>query len=370
MTYFYKIAIFILLLSPCCFATHITGGEIRASYVSGQTYKISVLLYFDIVNGAAAVNAQNDIQACMGDGNVITISRASSYALSDSSGIGVGLYEANYTYPSSGTFQISVSESTRTNALNFPEATSSPFFIWTVLNTQMSNVTPVLPNLNFKAAVRQVFSLDLKATVSDADSISARIQKLSKPSPGTCGVRSLEQSFTFPNDVTKNGTFKINRADKKLVWTAPEQVGRYLYAMVVDEWRDGIKISETYREGTIFVTDKAGPSVEIPPYVYAQEAGDEVITSIPKLDTPEASIAVEAFPIPTADFITVKAYSKNRSVIRLQVIDLQGRVLQEIKSSAPEIAIQRQFDLSNYAKGIYLIRAVNDNESVTQKILR
>ena len=369
MKYIYTITILFFLSISFCFATHLKGGEIRASYISGQTYKISVLLYMDIVNGSGAVEAQNTISTCMGDGNVITIPRISSTQVIGSAGVVAALYEANYTYPSSGTYQISVSENNRNNSLNFPNAISSNLFLWTVLNTQLPNSTPILPYLNFNAGVKQVFSIDLKSTGTDSDSTSFRLQKLSKPSPGTCGVRSIDQTYIYPNDVTKTGTFKINQAEKKLVWTAPEQVGNYLYAMVVDEWRDGTKISETYREGLITVTDQPGSIVNIPPYDYAENSGG-LITSTPKLDSPEVTIAVEAYPVPTEDFVTVKAYSKKPAIIKLQLIDLQGRILSEVKSKTLGIVIQEQFDLRRYSKGIYIIRAQNDTESVSQKILR
>lgn len=49
---------------------------------------------------------------------------------------------------------------------------------------------------------------------------------------------------------------------------------------------------------------------------------------------------------------------------------MQGRVLDEIKSQTPQASIEEQFDLRKYPKGIYIIRAENDIESVSQKILR
>ena len=368
MKYIYNFCIFILLLSPACFATHIKGGEIRADHISGQTYKISVMLYLNTESGEAA-NSQNAVEVCTGDGSVITVSRTSYNNLANNSGIAVALFETNYTYPSSGSFQISTSLNNRTNVVNYAYGEQSPVFLWTVLNTEIINSTPVLPYLSFSAGVKQVFSLDLKPTNTDTDSVSIRLQKLSKPSPGTCGVRMIDQTYIYPNDVNKTGTFKINQTEKKLVWTAPEQVGSYLYAMVVDEWRDGIKISETYREGMIDVTDKSGPTVEIPAYDYAENPGG-LITTTPSPDSPEISIVVEAYPVPTEDYVTVKAYSKKQSIIKLQLIDMHGRILNEIKSSAPAGTIQEQFDLSNYPKGIYIIRAENDLDAVSQKILR
>lgn len=259
MNYFYKICILFLLVSSSCFATHIKGGEIRADHISGQTYKISVLLYIDLSSSAS--DAQTDVSVCMGDQNVITAKRVAILQLPEK-GVTVNTFEANYTYPSQGRFQISASINDRNSAINFPKGNESPLFLWTVISTELVNSTPVMPYLTFSAGVKQVFSIDLKPANTDGDSISVRLQKLSKGSPGTCKVRMIDSTYIYPNDVTTTGTFKINQAEKKLTWIAPEQVGSYLYAMVVYEWRDGINISESYREGTIDVSDKPGSTMK------------------------------------------------------------------------------------------------------------
>jgi hypothetical protein len=357
----------ILFLGPICQGTHLKGGEIRAEHINGQTYKITVRLYLDSQAGAAA-SAQNSVPVCFGDGNTSELQRASSTPLPDNSRILATDYVGNYTYSASGTFQISSTVDNRSaGMLNLDNSGSSFVFLWTVISTQLANSTPSLPYLAFNAGTRQLFSTDLKPTAPDADSISVRLQKLSKPSPGTCGVRMIEHSYKYPNEISNSGTFKILSAEKKLVWKAPEIAGSYLFAMVVDEWRDGLIISQTYREGTIEVTDRPGPTVDIPPYESVENGGP--ITYTPGT-SPEISMSVEAFPVPTQDFLTVKAYSKKSSLIKLQLIDLSGRVIREISSSTPVINMQEEFDMRNLPKGIYLIRADNDIESVSKKVVR
>jgi hypothetical protein len=357
----------LILLSAHAQASHLRGGEILASHVSGQTYQIKVRLYLDMQNGQSAVEALNSVTVCMGDGGIKELSRTSLTALSNN--VSLGEYQAIYTYPSSGIYQISVALETRTGQiLNLPQAEMTSQFLWTVIDTQLSNATPVLPPLEFVAGVRQVFSVDLKPTVADNDSITAKVVRLSKPSPGSCGVRMVDHSYLFPNEISASGTFKVDAAQKKLIWTAPEVVGNYLFAIVVAEWRNGARISETYREGVVTVIDRPGETVEIPPYESSEYSG--VITSTPVVTSPEVSMAIQAYPVPTERFVTVKAYSKQRAIIRLQLIDMKGRVLTEIVSKAPEIAVQEVFDMRNLAQGMYLIRASNAKDSVTQKVLR
>ncbi|MCE7066001.1 T9SS type A sorting domain-containing protein [Dyadobacter sp. CY326] len=363
----YKIFLLIFLASPLAFGTHIKGGEIMATHVSGQNYKIKVRLYFDLVTGEPAANAQQNVSVCFGDGNTKEFSRTETKTLPGN--ILLADYDGSYTYPSSGTFQISVSLNARTsNILNLPNADKTDAFFWTVINTQLANSTPVLPYLLFDAGVRQVFSVDLKPTVADADSISVKLPRLSRASPGTCGVRMVDNTYLYPNEISSTGTFKVVPKLNKLVWQAPEVLGSYVFAMVVTEYRDGIIISESYREGVINVTDKPGPTVEIPPYESAAYGG--LITSTPNVDSPEVSMAIEAYPVPTETFVTVKAYSKKRSIVTLQLIDIKGRVIREIKTAGPVISVQEEFDMRNLSKGIYIIKAANDKDAVSQKILR
>jgi hypothetical protein len=367
MTSVYRIFLFIVLLSPFCHATHFKGGEILASHISGQTYQIKVRVFMDLVNGASATNATQSVLVCFGDGNTKIVPKTS--ATNTGKGILIAEFEDRYTYASSGIFQISTSIDNRgSGILNLQNSLESPAFLWTVINTQLANSTPVLPNLIFEAGVRQVFAVDLKPVIADQDSVTVRVHRLAKASPGTCGVRMIEHNFIFPNEVSSTGTFKIDPNSKQLIWKAPEVLGNYIFAMVVDEWRDGVKISESYREGIISVIDKPGPTVEVPPYESAETGGP--IASVPNTSSSEVSMAIEAYPVPTRDFVTVKAFSKQRAIIKLQLIDLSGRIIREIASGSPEILVQEKFDMQNLSSGVYLIRASNSIDSVTQKVIR
>jgi hypothetical protein len=362
----YKIFLLIFLSSPLAFASHIRGGEIIASHVSGQTYKVKVRLYFDLATGQDAANAQVGVPVCFGDGVRKNVTRTETKKLPGN--ILLSDYETTYTYPSSGTFQISVALTSRTfGILNLPNSDQTDAFFWTVINTQLGNSTPELSYLVFEAGVKQVFSVDLKPTTVDPDSISIKLPKLSRASPGTCGVRMLDNTYMYPNEISSSGTFKVIPTLNKLVWQAPEVLGNYVFAMVVTEWRDGIVISESYREGVINVIDKPGPTVEIPPYESAENGG--VITSIPRVESAEISMAIEAYPVPAENFITVKAYSKKRSNITLQLIDIKGRIVREIKTASPVVSLQEEFDLRNLSRGLYVIKAANDLDAVTQKVV-
>ena len=366
----YKVLFLVLISASISSATHLLGGEIRATNLSGLTYRISAQIYFDAVGGSTAADAQKSIEICFGDGSTAIANRTSLTALSgESKGISVGVYEVTHTYPSSGLFQVSSALTNRSFGIINYNDDSAPMFLWTVVNTQFSNSTPVLPIPVTTAGAKQVLKIDLKPTISDSDSISAHLQKLSSPSPGTCGVRMLDEKYIFPNDVVKKGTFSLDQVDKKLIWNAPEALGKYIYAVVIDEWRDGIKISETYREGIITVIEKDGPTVESPAYVPATTSG--IIAGNPDGDYSELTLAIDAYPVPTQDYLTVKVESKYATTLKIQLLSLEGRIVREINTTYQTVEWKDQLDLRQLTNGLYIIKATDENgKFATKKVVR
>jgi hypothetical protein len=366
-----KIFLLLVFVVPSSFATHLLGGEIRAERISNQSlkFKISVHLYLDLLNGTQAAEAATSVPVCFGQGDVIEAPRVSLTNIGNN--IGIGVYETTYTYPASGTFQIGALVSNRSALyLNSPNSELQSMFLWTVVNTTLPDfATPVLPYPVMQAGAKQVFTVDLKPA-QNTDSTSVHLQSASKGSPGTCGVRSIDYDYFFPNDLTKSGIFKVDNVNKKLIWNAPEKAGKYLYAFVVDQWRDGIIISQSYHEATIFVTDRNGETVEIPPYEPVTTAdGGGLLTANPA-SSPELSISLSAYPVPTESYLSFKVNSQTRSAINVQIVNLQGQVVRELNSSQAEVLFQDQFDMRLLPKGIYLIRAKNDRDSVVQKVVR
>lgn len=361
----YKIFILFLVTSGATYATHLLGGEIRATHVAGQTFKIAVHLYFE--SGNTASNNTLEVPVCFGDGGTANLPRV-SFTSSPDGKYSIGIFEKNYTYPSSGTFQVAATISNRSGGfLNLPNSELQPLFLWTVISTQLANTTPTFGYPKLQAGTKQTFIIDLKPSITDNDSVSIHLQNVAKPSPGTCGVRSLDYSYFYPNDLTKSGTFKVDNQSKKLIWNAPTRAGKYIYAFVADEWRDGIIISQSYHEGTVVVSDLPGDTVEVPAY----EPAGELVTSVPGgTVSSEISISMDAYPVPTTDYLTFRVYSKTRSLMNVQLVNLQGQVVREINSASAGILFENQFDVRLLHNGVYLLRAKNDRESVVLKVIR
>jgi hypothetical protein len=367
MNRIYQFIIIFVLTSSAAFATHLLGGEIRASQTSVQNYKVAVHLYFNTAEGQSAADAQTAVTVCFGDGRTADLQRVS---LTRSTGEDylVGVFEGSHTYSASGSYQISASVANRSTFLNLPNGNLTTLFLWTVVNTQFPNTTPILSHPPLYAGVKQVFSINLNPSTPDNDSISLALKVVSRPSPGTCGVRMEEASYFYPNDLTRTGTLKIDPSKKTLTWNAPERAGNYLYGFVVREWRDGVVISESYHESTIIVSDRSGETVQVPEY---EPAGTLVTAVKPGTTTSsEISLRIEAYPIPTENYLTFKVYAKKRSLISVQLLNLQGQVVRETTSSEASVLYQDEFDLSRLNKGVYILRAATETHSVTQKVIR
>ena len=76
------------------------------------------------------------------------------------------------------------------------------------------------------------------------------------------------------------------------------------------------------------------------------------------------NLNVQVFPNPSNKFITIE--SKNEIISELELFDLQGRMLQNIKLNNISI----QLDISNYQTGTYLLKIVSAEGSKTLKIIK
>jgi hypothetical protein len=75
-----------------------------------------------------------------------------------------------------------------------------------------------------------------------------------------------------------------------------------------------------------------------------------------------SSNGIHIYPNPTSGLVYVSATAGSL----VQLTDMQGRILQEQQIGEAEWV----FDLSNYAKGMYLIKLVQDGSSLTEQIIK
>ncbi len=364
-----------LLVIACCLAcaahaTHLLGGEILAKNTTGLTYEISGVLYLDLVNGQSAANAQTDIVLCLGDGIQLLVKRVSSEKLEGSPNVSRNVYRVVHTYAAAGKYILTAKLDNLANGILNLQAPSQelPMVLQTTLNTAMANTTAQAPNPKFVSGLRQVFTLALPNTDPDGDSLSYRLAKILSQ-PQDCQP-TIPGNNVFPNEVAREGTFKIDRTKATLVWNAPTYVGLYTYAYVTEEWRKGVKVAETWRTYVLTITDQNSATNPVPPFEPASVEFGGVITGLAPQEFLSSNISMKIFPVPSAETITVEVSTRQPSATLIEMVDLQGRVLQ--KADFKDLASKRsqEFRTSDLAKGVYLIRVRSDDATLTRKFVR
>ena len=357
--------------STVTYATHLLGGEIQAKNISGLTYEITGVLYLDNQNGVPATAAQTEIILCLGDGTQIKAERISSETLPGLL-VNRSVYQVRYTYPAPGQYTIATKLDKLTNGIvNLgPVPTEGlQMVIQTTVNTTVPNTTAAAPTPTFTTGLRQVFSLPLATTDPDGDSLAYRLVKVLK-SGQECAPNFPSNDYIFPNEVTRQGTFRLDRPAVKLVWNAPAQIGLYAYAYVTEEWRKGVKVAESWRTNVLFVTDQNSATTPIPPFEPVQVNFEGVITALPPQEFLPSAMHMVVYPVPSNDYITVELSTRKPSTSVIELIDLQGRVLQQKNFETRAVQHSGEFSVGTLPKGMYLIRARSDDAILTRKFVR
>lgn len=88
--------------------------------------------------------------------------------------------------------------------------------------------------------------------------------------------------------------------------------------------------------------------------------GNETINSNP------ASFSL--YPNPSNEQVTIQFNSTPNSTVKVQVLDLSGKLVKEWMNEKQNGLVSRQFNTSDLANGNYLVHMVTDGESYTRKL--
>lgn len=355
---------FLFSLLQSAYATHLIGGEIAIKRLQNQglNYQITVNLYMDERGGRLAADGQNQITICVGESNQ-TITAKRTIRTSVSADISLNIYQAVFTYGAPGTYTVSVSIENRNAGLANFNSVNTPFYVQTTFATNIMNNTPVLNSvIGTQAAYsKQVFKDNVNAVDAEGDSLVYRVGASKQGQSSTCTVKNIGD-YQYPNEVTHQGVFQINSQTGELTWNAPVQVGSYAYAIIVEEWRDGVRISETQREVTLQVMDQGGDPVTIPPFEYP---GNKVITSI----EPEPKEILQIFPSPARNRVKVSYFATKPAKVLFQLVDVKGKIVDEYQETERYLTHTHDFNVGNLPQGVYLIRTIAD-KIVTGKFIK
>ena len=263
-------------------ATHLKGGEITVKRISNVslTYEFTLTTYTE---DNRANQDQTDVNFCFGDGSGIFKAKRLLPIVNLGNGTLKNTYKIEYTYPAPALFyKVSVAIPNRNDGVrNITRSVEVPFYVETIFSINSGlgqNSTPLLlnPAVDLTAVVGQPFIHNPNAVDAEGDSLAYRLTVSRYGDYETCNPTSrgiTAPNFRQPNEVSPiASSFTINSLNGDLIWDSPQELGLYNCAFIVEEWRNGVKISETVRDMQIEVKDldNKGPKIVVPPDVCIQ----------------------------------------------------------------------------------------------------
>ncbi|MEM6843630.1 MAG: gliding motility-associated C-terminal domain-containing protein [Bacteroidota bacterium] len=269
-------------------ATHIVGGEFELRHIEGFQYRLNLIQYFDDVNGNP--DAEDDFA-------VVSIFRKSNNSL-------VGNFQLNnvsqefveYTNPECTIDELSTRRilytavielsptiynepegyyvvyerccrNYVTENLELPEETGQTFYLEfppvTKNGNPFVNTTPILfPPLSDYACINKPFYFDFAGTDPDGDSLvyslsvplnSSAFEALPTPTPAPHDPVDFKEGISVNNMVPGTPPLRINQ--EGLLTVTPSQLGLFVFAIKVEEFRKGEKIGEVRRDFQMLVID-------------------------------------------------------------------------------------------------------------------
>ncbi len=351
-------------------ATHLLGGYIQAKPVNGLQYEVTVTLFMDGVRGAEAIRQSTETTVCFGDGTTANFSRATLTGATNNTAIQISVYRGLHTFPGAGNFLLSVAMENRTMTTNFLDGDSVPLGLTAFLRIDTQpNTTPVLglPENLAQAAVNQRTIFNIPVTDAEGDSLSFTLSRPITSKKSCDPATPVVDKYLYPNEVLRQGTFKLNSRTGQLIWEAPTAQGNYTFAMIVREFRRGNLISETRYEMIIQVTDKQLTPQPLPPY---EPVIEQALVLGVSAQSPEAFLTLRVFPNPAQDLIKIRLNSQKPAKPRFQLISQSGQLLQDIRTETLRNEHEQELDIKHLPAGLYIIQAENEGRFVRQKLIR
>ncbi len=230
------------------FSTHQRAGEITFRHKTGLTYEATILTY----TFAPSPADRPKLTMNWGDGTSSEILRTEMIDLPDD--IRRNVYVGEHTFNGNGEYLLSVEDPNRNyGVLNLPNSVNTPLFIQTLLvinpffapNNSPQLLLPPIDNgcTNFPYLHNPgVFD-------ADGDSISYKLV----PCRGAGG--QVVPGYVLPNQVGNNigGLISLDTYSGDFLWDSPKQQGEYNIAILIEEFRNGIRIGFVVRDMQIII---------------------------------------------------------------------------------------------------------------------
>ena len=288
-TYIYRklFPIFLLTTITCIpfssFGTHQRAAEIYFHHLSGLTYQITLISYTFTPSHA---NAFRDFLTIdWDDGSTSQIPRVEETNLPND--ITFNRYIGQHTFSGPGDFIISCEDPNRNGGiLNIPNSINVPLYIYSELiispfQGEYDN-SPILliPPID-NGCVLQPFYHNPGAYDPDGDSLSYRLV----PCRGAQG--QVIPGYTLP---PTTHTIHLDSITGDFFWDSPPRQGEYNIAILIEEWRNGVKIGSVLRDMQIIIVACNGhPPVIEPLRDTCVEAGTTLTFPVRAYNPPDSS---------------------------------------------------------------------------------
>jgi len=245
---YFLLSIFSLLFVGSAFSTHQRAGEITFRHKTGLTYEITILTYTFSLSPAD----RPKLTINWGDGTASEIGRVEMIDLPDD--IRRNVYIGEHTFNGNGEYLLSVEDPNRNyGILNIPNSVNTPFFIQTLLvinpffapNNSPQLLLPPIDNgcTNFP------YLHNPGAFDAEGDSLSYKLVACR----GAGG--QVVPGYALPNQVGNNigSVITLDVYNGDFLWESPKQQGEYNIAILIEEWRQGIRIGYIIRDMQIII---------------------------------------------------------------------------------------------------------------------
>lgn len=288
-----------LLLALFCshlYATHVVGGEISYSWVSGLTYKVKLKLHRDCLGSglgttalmtASSINLSQNINftsTLTSSGILNTVCSSVSTTCTDPLSLFPGfeyyIYEGTVTLPAAASdWKFEYNICCRNASINNLVAPASAnMYVYSSLDNLNSaggfnnSVNFVLDNSELYA-VNQTFTINQAAIDIDGDSLSYSVITPMNSATLNC---TFSPGCTIANPLGSAGSFTINPSNGDMTFHST-MVSVNAFAIKVDEYRNGLLIASSIKDFELVFLN-AGTNA--PPSLSGINGGTSFVTSV------------------------------------------------------------------------------------------
>lgn len=240
------LSVLFLMFAIPLWATHQRAAEITYEWKGGNAFEFTLTCYY--TSSTAGVQ-RDSLLMDWGDGFSDYVPRVVYQDLGDDYYLSV--YRMIHVFSSAGTYVISMEDANRNyGVVNVPNSVGVPMYIESELVISpflgYNNSVQLLNAPVDKGCVGKPFYHTPAAYDPDGDSLSYRMV----PCKGNYGEDI--PGYSYPQ-TQPSGVFEIDPITGVLSWENPIMQGEYNVAILIEEWRHGIKVGSVIRDMQILI---------------------------------------------------------------------------------------------------------------------